>query len=80
MKTYAINEWHRSKSGKVNIHLEETGTKLIQSQGRMVEVTDVLPQRFAVTALDGHELLPATRNFDKESDARAYANTLWARY
>jgi hypothetical protein len=34
-----------------------------------------------VYALDGHELLPRTRDFvgpNAEADARTYANTLWA--
>lgn len=34
----------------------------------------------SVYALDGHELLPRTRNFtgpDAEQEARSYANGLW---
>jgi hypothetical protein len=36
------------------------------------------PGRFAVYALEGHELLPVTRRNLNLTEARAYANTLWS--
>lgn len=65
----ALRIEHKTKSGKATILLREAYDQF--SPGGM---------RFAVTALDGHELLPVTRHFNDLDEAKTYANWVWARY
>lgn len=58
--------WAEARSGNARI--------------RCFELEDHLKhdgKRFGVYALDGHELLPHTRNFATLDEARDYANHLW---
>jgi len=68
-----LAETHRSKSGKAVISLRERGSGADPANN----VYPALPTRYQVSAMDGHEILPRTRNFHNEADARRYANELW---
>lgn len=72
--------WHTARSGRARIRLYFR----VFGQGDLgVKWTRPEVGGYQVYALDGHELLPRTRNFatgDREADraaARAYANELW---
>lgn len=65
--TPQTDEWATSRSGRARIRLHSITTRASETG---VEVY----------ALDGHELLPRTKQFvggNAEERARDYANTLW---
>lgn len=64
-----------SKSKKATVQLRERGS----GPDPRNNVYPALAERFQVSALDGHELLPRTRNFNDLEAARSYANDLWAK-
>lgn len=66
--TTDLNEWATARSGNARIRLHTLPAHLHAFKGGTIEVY----------ALDGHETLPRTRSFTDETEARAYANLLWA--
>lgn len=68
------------KVGWTEVH----GQRRLESPAKRGTATvllrEVSPGKFDVTALDGHELLPGTKSFTDEAEARRYANQVWARW
>ncbi|UOW93108.1 hypothetical protein SEA_NOSHOW_40 [Mycobacterium phage NoShow] len=78
-----VQEEEMAASKKVQwtaVHGQRRLESASKSGKAVILVRETSPERFDVTALDGHELLPGTRRDLTESAARAHANTLWARY